>query len=415
MTPEISERGRKVPASPIRKLTPLADEAKRRGVRVYHLNIGQPDLETPPVMRAKLAQAPRTYAYTPSAGTAECVATLREYYRRMGVVLGADQIVTTTGGSEAILFALTACAGPGDEALVVEPFYTNYAAFATMAGVRLVPLRARGETGFHLPPMDQWKAALTPRTKLVLLCNPNNPTGTVYRRDELDAVAAFCRENGLFLVADEVYREFVYDGRTSASVLSLPGCEDTAVLVDSLSKRYSACGIRLGCLATRNAAVAGAALRMAQGRLSPPGLAQLVALGANELPPDYAKGIATEYQMRRDVLFEGLSRIPGLFLRKPEGAFYFVARLPIEDGEDFASWLLTDYSLDGATVMVAPAQGFYATPGLGRDEVRIAYVLRREDLEASVRILTHAVPAYQAHRVARLAGARTKPEDTTVR
>jgi len=415
MTPEISERGRKMPASPIRKLMPLADEAKRRGVRVYSLNIGQPDLETPPAMRAKLAEAPRTYAYTPSAGTAECLATLREYYRRMGIVLEADQIITTTGGSEAILFALTACAGPGDEALVVEPFYTNYAAFATMAGVRLVPLRARGETGFHLPPMEQWKAALTPRTKLVLLCNPNNPTGTVYRRDELEAVAAFCRENGLFLVADEVYREFVYDGRTATSVLGLPGCEDIAVLVDSLSKRYSACGMRLGCLATRNAAVAGAALRMAQGRLSPPGLAQLVALGANELPPDYAKGIVTEYQMRRDVLFEGLSRIPGLFLRKPEGAFYFVARLPIEDGEDFAAWLLSDYALDGATVMVAPAQGFYASPGLGREEVRIAYVLEREHLEASVRILAHAVPAYQALQVARLAGARTKAEDTTVR
>jgi len=415
MIPEVSERGRRMPASPIRKLMPLADEARRRGVRVYYLNIGQPDLETPPAMRAKLAEAPSTYAYTPSAGTAECLASLRDYYRRIGIVLEADQIVTTTGGSEAILFALTACAGPGDEALLVEPFYTNYAAFATMAGVRLVPLRARGEDGFHLPPIDQWRAALTPRTKAVLLCNPNNPTGTVYRREELEAVAAFCRENGLFLIADEVYRELVYDGRGTTSVLSLPGCEDTAVLVDSLSKRYSACGIRLGCLVTRNPAVSGAVLRMAQGRLSPPGLAQLVALGASELPPDYAQGIVTEYQARRDVLFEGLSRIPGLFLRKPEGAFYFVARLPVEDGEDFASWLLADYSFEGATVMVAPAQGFYATPGLGRDEVRIAYVLKREDLEASVRILAHAIPDYQARQGARLAGARTKAEDPTVR
>jgi len=415
MNPVISERGRNMPASPIRKLAPLAEKAKRRGVRVYHLNIGQPDLETPPAMRAKLAGAPATYAYTPSGGTAECLATLREYYRRLGIALETDQIVTTTGGSEAILFALTACAGPGDDAIVVEPFYTNYSAFATMAGVRLVPLRARGENGFHLPPMDEWKAALGPRTKLVILCNPNNPTGTVYRRDELEAVAAFCRENGLFLVADEVYRELVYDGHSATSVLSLPGCDEIAVLVDSLSKRYSACGIRLGCLATRNPAVSGAALRMAQGRLSPPGLAQLVALGATELAPDYAAGIVREYQMRRDVLYEGLSRIPGLFLRKPEGAFYFVARLPIDDGEDFASWLLTDYAFDGATVMVAPAQGFYATPGLGRDEVRIAYVLKKEDLEASVRILAHAIPAYQARQVARLAGARVKPDDTTVR
>ena len=408
MTPRISERGRAMPASPIRKLMPLADEARRRGVRVYHLNIGQPDLETPPAMRAKLAQAPSVYAYTPSAGTAECLATLREYYRRLGITLEADQLIATTGGSEAILFALTACAGEGDEALVVEPFYTNYLAFATMAGVRLRPLRARGEDGFHLPPMEEWRKALTPRTRLVLLCNPGNPTGTVYRTDELEAVAGFCREKGLFLVADEVYREFVYDGRSTASVLTLPGCEEIAVLVDSLSKRYSACGIRLGCLATRNRDVYGAALRMAQGRLSPPGLAQLVALGASELPADYAKSIVREYQGRRDVLFEGLCRIPGVFLRKPEGAFYFVARLPIEDGEDFATWLLSEYSLEGATVMVAPAQGFYATAGLGRDEVRIAYVLKKEDLEASVRILAHAIPTYQAVRVARLAGARTK-------
>jgi aspartate aminotransferase len=408
MALQISERGRKMPASPIRKLMPLADEAKRRGVKVYHLNIGQPDLETPPAMRSKLAQAPSIYAYSPSAGTAECLATLREYYRRLGIELEADQLITTTGGSEAILFALTACAGDGDEALVVEPFYTNYIAFATMAGVRLVPLRARGEDGFHLPPIEEWEKKLTPRTRLVLLCNPGNPTGTVYRQDEIEAIAAFCRRHDLFLVADEVYREFVYDGRTATSVLSLPGYEDVAVLVDSLSKRYSACGIRLGCLATRNKDVYTAALRMAQGRLSPPGLAQLVALGASELPPDYAKGIVREYQGRRDVLFEGLSRIPGVFLRKPEGAFYFVARLPIEDGEDFASWLLTEYSHEGATVMVAPAQGFYATPGLGHDEVRIAYVLKKEDLEASVRILGHAIPAYQASRVARLAGARTK-------
>jgi aspartate aminotransferase len=408
MALQVSDRGRRMPASPIRKLMPLADEAKRRGVTVHHLNIGQPDLETPPAMRARLAQAPSTFAYTPSAGTAECLRTFLEYYRRLGIALEADQIVVTTGGSEAILFALMACAGEGDEALVAEPFYTNYTAFATMAGVRLVPLRTRPEDGFHLPPIAEWRRALTSRTRLVLLCNPGNPTGTVYRPDELEAVLAFCRENDLFLVADEVYREFVYDGRTSTSVLSLPGGEDAAVLVDSLSKRYSACGIRLGCLATRNRDVYAAALRMAQGRLSPPGLAQLVALGAAELPADYAKGIVREYQARRDVLFEGLSRIPGVFLRKPEGAFYMVARLPIEDGEEFASWLLTDYARDDATVMVAPAQGFYATPGLGRDEVRIAYVLRKDDLEASVRILSDAIPAYQATRIARLAGTRSK-------
>jgi aspartate aminotransferase len=407
MKPQVSERGRAMPASPIRELMPLADAARRRGVRVLHLNIGQPDLETPEAMRGRLAQAPAIFAYSPSAGTPECLATLSGYYRRLGLEASPEEIVVTTGGSEAILFALMACAGAGDEAIVVEPFYTNYAAFAAMAGVRLVALRARGEDGFHLPPAAEWERALTPRTRLVLLCNPNNPTGTVYERHEVEAVAGFCRAHGLFLVSDEVYREFVYDGRRATSVLELPGCDDFAVLVDSLSKRFSACGIRLGCLVSRNADVYGAALRMAQGRLSPPGLAQLVALGLGELGPEYYEGVAREFQARRDVLHEGLSRLPGVFLRKPEGAFYFVARLPVEDSRDFARWLLADYALDGATVMVAPAEGFYATAGLGRDEVRIAYVLKRQDLEVAVRVLSHALPAYQAARSGRVVGART--------
>lgn len=395
---QISERGRQMPASPIRKLAPLADAATKRGVRVFHLNIGQPDLETPEPMRRRLTAAPPVFAYTPSGGTAECVESLRQYYRGHGFSLEANEIIVTTGGSEALLFALTACAGSGDEALVVEPFYTNYMAFATMAGVRLVPLRARAEDGFHLPPLEEWTRALTPRTRLVLLCNPNNPTGTVYRRDEVEAVAAFCRDHGLFLVADEVYRELAYDGAGATSALDIEGAEDFVVVTDSLSKRYSACGIRLGCLATRNRGVWDACLRMAQGRLSPPGLAQLVALGVSELGPDYEQGLVKEYQARRDVLFEGLSRLPGVFLLKPEGAFYFIARLPVEDSEDFAAWLLSDFSHEGATVMVAPAPGFYATPGLGRDEVRIAYVLNTEDLEASVRVLAHALPAYRSAR-----------------
>jgi aspartate aminotransferase len=293
---------------------------------------------------------------------------------------------------------MMACANDGDEALVVEPFYTNYRAFATMAGVTLRPLTSRGEDGFHLPPREEWERILTPRTRLVILCNPNNPTGTVYTREELVGVAEFCRDHGLFLISDEVYREFVYDRREAVSALSLTGFEQNVVVVDSLSKRYSACGIRLGSFATRNQDVYQAAVRMAQGRLSPPGLAQLAALGAAELGPDYTEGVVTEYQKRRDILFEGLNRIQGVFLRQPEGAFYFVARLPVEDSEDFAEWLLSSFAHEGATVMVAPAPGFYATPGLGHNEVRIAYVLKEADLRAAVQVLDVGLSTYRRER-----------------
>ena len=385
-----------MPASPIRKLMPLAEAAKRRGVHVYHLNIGQPDLETPPEIRERLRllESETVYAYTPSGGTPEYLESLRKYYSRSGISLSLDELIATTGGSEAILFAMLACAGDGDEALVVEPFYTNYAAFAEMAGVGLVPLPSRVEEGFHLPPREAWERAVTPKTRLVLICNPNNPTGTVYSVEELKMVASFCRDRGLFLLADEVYREFVYDGRETLSALQLPGFESHVVVADSLSKRYSACGIRLGSLATRNRDIYGACLRMAQGRLSPPGLAQFVAVGASELGLDYYRRVIEEYRGRRDVLYRGLKEIPGVFLTKPEGAFYFVARLPVADGEDFASWMLSDFELGGGTVMVAPARGFYATPGRGADEVRIAYVLKKEDLETSVRILAAALERY---------------------
>ncbi|MCL4820231.1 MAG: pyridoxal phosphate-dependent aminotransferase [Vicinamibacteria bacterium] len=398
VAPRISERARRMPSSPIRRLMPLAEAARARGVRVYHLNIGQPDIETPACMREKLAKAERVLAYSPSGGTPEYVASLSAYYRKLGFDLGPDELLATTGGSEAVLFAMFACTEDGDEAIVVEPFYTNYNSFAGLAGVTLRPVRATGENGFHLPPESEFEAALSPRSRLVLLCNPNNPTGTVYTREEVERVGAFCRRHGLFLVSDEVYREFVYDGREATSALSLPDSDDFVIVVDSLSKRYSACGIRLGCLATRNRDVHAAALRMAQGRLSPPGLAQLVALGANEVGPDYARGVQVEYQKRRDVLFEGLGRIPGVFLAKPEGAFYFVARLPVKDADDFAAWLLSDFSHEGATVMVAPASGFYATPGLGRDEVRIAYVLNVDDLRAAVKVLAAALPRYRQER-----------------
>jgi aspartate aminotransferase len=404
--PQISRRARLMPASPIRKLMPLADEARRRGIHVYHLNIGQPDLETPAAIRNRLTQMKdRVFAYSPSGGTPEFLASLEQYYRRLGVPLGLNELIATTGGSEAIFFSFLACASEGDDILVVEPYYTNYNSFAAMSGLRLVPLPSSGESGFHLPARDIWEAARTPRTRAVIVCNPNNPTGTVYTGEELESVAEFCRDHGLFLIVDEVYREFVYDGRVSTSALALAGFEQETIVVDSLSKRYSACGIRLGCLATRNRDVHGACLRMAQGRLSPPGLAQFVAVGASELGPDYFASVVKEYQKRRDVLYDGLRKIPGVFLARPEGAFYFVAKLPVDDSEAFARFLLTDFSVDGATVMVAPARGFYATLGLGADEVRIAYVLKVDDLAASVEILAAGLEAYarSAHTVPSIA------------
>jgi len=396
MVPSISERGRRMPASPIRKLMPLAEDAKRRGVRVLHLNIGQPDLETPACMRERLRDVPEIVAYTPSGGTPEYLATLQEYYERLGIALQTTELMATTGGSEAVQLALFACANEGDEALLVEPFYTNYQAFATMAGVTLRPVPTRGEDGFHLPPRAVWESHLNPRTKLVMLCNPNTPTGTVYTREELTMVAELCRDRGLFLVLDEVYRELVYDGRKPFSGLSLTGFDEQIIVVDSFSKRYSACGIRLGSLASRNPELMSACLRMGQGRLSAPGLAQIMAVGVRSLGPEYSAGVTAEYERRRDVLYRGLTKIPGLFLRMPEGAFYFVARLPVDDAEAFTRFMLADFSHDGHTVMVSPAAGFYATPGRGIDEVRIAYVLKCDDLERAVVVLSKGIAAYRA-------------------
>jgi aspartate aminotransferase len=288
-----------------------------------------------------------------------------------------------------------ACANEGDDVMVMEPFYANYRAFATMAGLNIVPVTSRGREGFHMPTRDVWEKTLTPRTRLVIICNPSNPTGTVYSADELEMIASFCRDHGLFLVSDEVYREFVYDGRKAISALELDDVDKFAIVVDSLSKRYSACGIRLGSLVTRNAEVYDACLRMAQGRLSPPGLAQFVAIGVESLGDEYTNGVLAEYQRRRDVLYEGLKSIPGTFLQKPEGAFYCITKLPIENSEHFASWLLSDFEDRGETVMVAPASGFYASDSLGRSEVRIAYVLKEADLRRSVELLRIALSRYK--------------------
>ena len=336
----------------------------------------------------------RVLEYSPSAGTPEYLQSLQHYYeRQLGLSLGIDQIIATTGGSEAILFSFLVCANTGDDLLVVEPFYANYRSFAAMAGLNIVPMTSRGRDGFHLPERQVWERTFTPRSRVVIICNPNNPTGTVYRRDELEMVADFCRDHGLFLVSDEVYREFVYDGNRAISALELQGCEDFVIVVDSLSKRYSACGIRLGSLVTRNRTIYDACLRLAQGRLSPPGLAQFIAVGANELDQEYTRSVVAEYQRRRDVLYDGLTAIPGVFLQKPEGAFYCVARLPIDDAERFAAWLLTDFEHNGATVMLAPANGFYASP-VGTNEVRIAYVLKEEDLRSAVDLLRIAIKRY---------------------
>lgn len=393
--PQVSSRGLALPPSPIRKLAPFADAAKARGIKVFHLNIGQPDLETPKVMRDRLKSVDPVIAYSPSQGTPQYVAAMCRYYETVGLKVLPHELVATTGGSEAVLFAFLCLAEVGDEVIVFEPFYTNYSSFATMAGVKLVPVQCRGEEGFHLPPREAFEKALSKRTRFVLLCNPNNPTGTVYSREEVQRVADFCRDHDLFLVSDEVYREFVYGGISATSALDIAGMEDRVVVVDSLSKRFSACGIRLGCFVSRNKDVVAAVIRAAQGRLSPPGLAQILALGMSEITPDYYEGVRSEYQKRRDVIYEELLKLPDVFLRKPEGAFYVVARLPVKDADAFARFLLEEFSFEGATVMVAPAAGFYATPGLGANEVRMAYVLNCDDLRQAIRVLGEGLKAYQ--------------------
>jgi aspartate aminotransferase len=393
----VSRRALDMPASPIRKLAPLAEAAKARGTHVLHLNIGQPDIETPACMRDRLKQLDaRVLEYSPSPGTPEFIRSLAHYYeRRVGVQLETNQILATTGGSEAILFAFLACANEGDDVMVVEPFYANYKAFATMAGLNIVPVTSRGRDGFHVPPKHVFERALTPRTRILILCNPSNPTGTVYTPAELEMIADLCREHGLFLISDEVYREFVYGEKRAISALELQDADDFVVVVDSLSKRYSACGIRLGSLVTRNADVYDACLKMAQGRLSPPGLAQFIAVGVESLGEEYTRDMVDEYRRRRDVLYHGLTSIPGVELSEPEGAFYCMPRLPVPDAEDFARWLLAEFQHEGATVMIAPASGFYATPDLGTSEVRIAYVLNCDDLRRAVEVLRAALAVYR--------------------
>lgn len=400
MCAQLSQRGAGFPASPIRKLVPYALQAKAKGVHVYHLNIGQPDIESPSKALDALAafqEGQRVIAYSHSQGEAAYLLALREYYRNVGVELEPHQINVTTGGSEAILFAMLLTLNPGEEVLIPEPFYTNYNAFAQVAGVQIRPLTTRVEDGFHLPPREQIEACLTPQTKAIMLCNPNNPTGTVYTQTELNTIADIVRERGLWLLSDEVYREFVFDEEESAysSALQLSGIDQQVVVMDSISKRYSMCGARMGCLLSRNKDVMEGALRLAQARLSSPQIEQAIATAAHNMPDDYLPGIIDIYRRRRDTVYKALQAMPDVQAARPEGAFYTIPKLPIEDSEDFAKWLLTDFSHEGETVMVAPAAGFYATKGLGRDEVRIAYVLDEDKLQRAMELFHKALLAYK--------------------
>jgi aspartate aminotransferase len=389
-----------MPASPIRRLAPFAAAARAAGVRVLPLNIGQPDIPAPDVMLERLRGFDGVnVAYGPSEGLPEFLDALVGYHARIGLSVSRDEIFVTTGGSEALLFVLAAVADPGDEVLVFEPFYTNYSGFAELVGVRTVPVTTRPEDGYHLPPRDVIEGQVSERTRAVLICNPNNPTGTVYRDDELERIATICRERNLFLVADEVYREFTYDGQHHRSALTLPGLEQRVVLTDSLSKRVSLCGARVGWIVSRNRELLSNILKFGQARLCAPTIGQTLGAAINDVPESYMRDVIAEYERRRDVVYEALRDTPGVTVRKPEGAFYLCAKLPVDDANRFAEFLLSEFSLDGETVMVAPAEGFYATPGLGRQEVRIAYVIDEAQLRRAMNILSAALEAYPGRQL----------------
>ena len=386
-----------MPASPIRKLVPYADAAKKRGTKVYHLNIGQPDLPTPEKALAAMKSIDRTtLEYSHSAGLLSLRQAFAGYYARFGIDVTTDEIMVTAGGSEALLLTFLACFNPGDEFIMIEPGYANYLGFAVAAGLTVRSVTSRIEEGFALPPIAEFEKVITPRTKGILICNPNNPTGYVYSPSELATLRDIVKRHDLFLIADEVYREFLYNGQPYVSALTLEGIRDNVIVVDSVSKRYSECGTRVGMLVTHNKEVLAAVMKFAQSRLSPPLLGQIVAEASVEGTEAYAKACFDEYKARRDFFIEGLNRIPGVFSPMPEGAFYTVSSLPVEDAEDFAKWCLTDFSFEGATVMMAPAAGFYSDKTLGRNQVRMAYVLCREDLAAALRCLEEALKAYNA-------------------
>jgi len=392
---KLSNRARHIQESPIRKLAALSLDTKKRGVQVYHLNIGQPDIVTPDVfMKRVCAYEDKVLSYGPSDGLDPLKEAMVSYFRNYQISLEKKNIVIATGGSEAIAFAFNVVADPGDEIIIPEPFYTNYNGYASLSGLTIVPVTTLAEKGFHLPSIEEFEKRITERTRAILLCSPNNPTGTVYTPEEIRAVGELARKHNLFLIADEVYKEFTYDGKVHFSVLQIPGLEDKAIVVDSISKRYSACGARIGAVISRNDEVMKAVLKFAQARLCPPTLEQIGAIGAYGLPLTYFRGVMDEYQQRRDTLYAILTSRPDVILQKPEGAFYIMAKLPVADADDFARWLLADFQDNQETVMVAPGAGFYSTPGKGLQEVRLAYVLETHKLERAGQILLKAIDRY---------------------
>lgn len=393
--PNISERGTLMPASPIRKLVPFAENAKKKGIKVYHLNIGQPDIPTPDVALEAIRNFDiKVIEYSHSAGNETYRRKLAAYYQKLGINVDCNEIIITTGGSEAISFAMKVCLNPGDEIIIPEPFYTNYNGFAIDANVKVVPITSNIKDGFALPAISEFEKSITPRTKAIMVCNPNNPTGYLYSKEELLQLRDLVLKHNLFLFADEVYREFCYDGNEHFSVMKLEGLEEHAVLMDSVSKRYSECGVRIGALITKNKALISAALKFAQARLSPPSLGQVVGEASLDTPHEYFKGVYDEYISRRNFVIEALNKIPGVFAPMPKGAFYSVISLPVKDADHFCQWLLEEFNYNSQTVMLAPASGFYATPGLGKNEARIAYVLKKEDLKNAVICLEEALKVY---------------------
>ena len=394
-----SQRGELMPPSPIRKLVPFAEKAKKRGLKVHHLNIGQPDIETPSSIMDAVKQADvKVLAYSHSAGNESYRKKLVAYYKKNGIELTHEQIIITAGGSEAIVFGMMTCLDAGDEVIIPEPFYANYSGFAVMAGIKIIPVTAHIENGFALPPISEFEKLITPKTKAILICNPNNPTGYLYSKSEMEQLEDICLRKQLFLFSDEAYREFCYEGEYT-SALHLKKIQEQVILMDTISKRYSACGARIGALVTKNKEVYNAALKMAQARLSPPGLAQILGEAAVDLPDDYFNAPKAAYLSRRNLVVKRLNQMEGVFCTTPGGAFYVIAKLPIDDGDTFCQWLLESFSHHGETVMLAPASGFYETKGLGKNEVRLAYVINNKDIDAAMDCIEEALKVYPGRTI----------------